>query len=442
MKKGNLKPGYINLTDTYCVINIIDFVKTICYYSLLLGIHNKTINMKRIYFIFIFFFSVFSTYSQTYNADVEDIINDVNLDSLIHYLSDLSGEDSVTVNGERTIIEHRVSNWGNNLAADYLQQTLEGFGLTAVVQNYSGSGKNIYAVQEGTVYPDEYYMICAHYDAVDYYCADDNGSGSSAVLEAARLFSDLAFEYSIIYALWDEEEYGLIGSDYYASQAASNNDVIHAVINMDMISWDGDEDMVVEIHSSMLANSNELADYIVAINDLYDFPLTTTIELPGTNASDHASFWYNGYPSALIIEEYHGGDFNPYYHTENDRIAILNMPYFHEMARLSIGTVASMALPSIETSINEVGQLAGFQLSSYPNPFRNETTIVYTLEKTSQIKMSLMNSLGKEIMVLVDGIKQSGETQFKLHAGDLPSGLYFLYTQISEGTSVYKILIN
>ena len=251
--------------------------------------------MKRLYIIVIFLFSGLITFSQTYNPSVENIINEVNLDSLIYYLRNLSGEDSVIVYGENTRIEHRVSNWGNNLAADYLTQTLEGFGLTTYIQEYSDNGKNIYAVQEGMVYPDEYYMICAHYDAVDYYCADDNGSGSSGVLEAARLFSDIQFEYSIIYALWDEEEIGLIGSNYYATQAASNGDVIHAVINMDMISWDGDDDMVVEIHSSYQANSNDLSDYIVEVNELYEIPLTPVIELPGTTASDHSRFWNNGY---------------------------------------------------------------------------------------------------------------------------------------------------
>jgi len=308
--------------------------------------------------------------------------------------------------------------------------------------NYEFPGKNIYAVQEGTVYPDEYYMICAHYDAVDFYCADDNGSGSSGVLEAARIFSDMEFEYSIIYALWDEEEIGLIGSNYYASLAASNNEEIHAVINMDMISWDGDEDMVAEIHTSMLANSNDLADYIVTVNELYDLPITTVIELPGTSASDHSKFWSNGYASVLMIEEYYGGDFNPYYHSENDRIAILNMPYFHEMAKLSIGALASMAAPANTTAIEEVDQLAGFQLTSYPNPFNHETTISYTLEKNGYIRISMVNSLGKEMMVLVDENKQSGDYRLQLHAGSLPSGLYFLYTQTPEGIFTHKIMVN
>ena len=103
-----------------------------------------------------------------------------------------------------------------------------------------------------------------------------------------------------------------------------------------MISWDGDDDMVVEIHSSYQANSDELADYLEEVDNLYDLQVNPSVEIPGTSDSDHSRFWNNGYAAVLIIEEYYGGDFNPYYHTEEDRIAILNMPYFHEMAKFSI----------------------------------------------------------------------------------------------------------
>lgn len=399
--------------------------------------------MRRLYIGVVILFSGLITFSQTYNQNVEDLINQVDLDSLVYYLRNLSGEDAVVVNGEDTVIAHRVSNWGNDLAAEYLKETLEGFGLTTTVQEYSGSGKNIYAVQEGKIYPDEYVMICAHYDAVDYYCADDNGSGSAGVLEAARLFSDNEFEYSIIYALWDEEEIGLIGSGYYAAQAASNGDVIHAVINMDMISWDGDDDMAVEIHSSFMASSNVLADYIVAVNDLYDLQLVPSIELPGTSASDHSKFWNNGFAAALIIEEYYGGDFNPYYHSEEDRIAILNMPYFHEMAKLAIGVLASKAAPHnpISISINETEQIAGIQLNNYPNPFTRETTVNYFLQNESFVRMSMVNSLGKEIKTMVESIVESGNHQFQLQAEGLPEGMYFLFMQTPKGTFTHKMLI-
>lgn len=399
--------------------------------------------MKRLFIIIIAFFSGFLSYSQTYKTEVDDIINQVDLNSLIFYLRNLSGEDPVVVNGASTTIEHRVSNWGNDLALDYLNETIEGFGLTPIVQAYSGNGKNIYAIQEGAVYPDEYIMICAHYDSVDYFCADDNGSGSAAVLEAARIFTGLEFEYSIIYALWDEEELGLIGSDYYATQAANNGQVIHAVINMDMISWDNDNDMVVEIHSSTKANSNVFANYIINVNSLYSLQLVPSLELPGTGASDHASFWDNGFASALLIEEYYGGDFNPYYHTEDDRIAILNMPYFHEMSKLALGVLASKAVPIDTSGIDdEAEQVDEIRLINYPNPSNNKTNISYTLQNESFIKLSLVNNLGEYIKVLVDGVKQSGDYQHQLQTKNLASGLYFLQLQSPRGIVTNKLIVN
>ena len=399
--------------------------------------------MNRYLIFVIAIFSGFVSYSQDYNQAVEDIIKQIELDSLVYYLRNVSGEDSVVINGEDTIISHRVDNWGNDLAANYLKETLEGFGLTTYEQEYNSTGKNVYAIQKGTVYPDEYYMICSHYDAVSFYCADDNGSGTAAVLEMARLFSGFEFEYSIIYAFWDEEEEGLIGSKYYAKAAATEGEIIHAVINLDMISWDGDDDMVVEIHSSYEAASDSFANYIVEINNLYELELETSILLPGTNASDHSAFWRNGYPAALIIEEYYGGDFNPYYHTQADRISILDMPYFHEMTKLASAVLASKAIPDDGTSIKkeELFQIGGIYLTNSPNPFNKQTTINYYLQNESFVQISLVNSLGKVLTVLDEGLIQSGNHKIQLQVGDLPKGMYLLCLKTPNGTLLRKIII-
>lgn len=396
--------------------------------------------MKGLYILIALTVSSLFTIAQSFNQDVQDIIEEVNQDSLIFYLRNISGEDAVIINGASETIEHRVSNWGNDLAADYIFQTLEEFGLDTYMQEYAAEGKNVYAIQEGTEYPDEYYMICAHYDATAYYCADDNGSGTAGVLEAARLFSEMQFEYSIIFALWDQEEIGLIGSGYYAGEAASNDEEILGVINMDMIAWDGDEDMVVEIHSSYQASSNVLADYIVEVDDLYSLEVTPTIKNPGTTASDHSKFWNNGYPAVLIIEEYYGQDFNPYYHSDEDRIAILSMPYFYEMAKLSIGSLASLATPSTQTGFGESFSTAGIQLFNYPNPFSLETTISYTLEHNQAVRISVINSLGCEVSLLENRMKQKGDHQLRFDARNLPRGFYFLQVQTDSGIDSHKML--
>ena len=173
--------------------------------------------------------------------------------------------------------------------------------------------------------------------------ADDNASGTAAVIEAARIFTQYNSKYTIIYALWDEEEQGLVGSAYYAQQAALAGDSIMGVINMDMIAYDSDNDSVGEIHIRNYANSLSLKDQMVSVNTLYNIGVNTVIENPGTTASDQASFWYNGYGALLLIEEYYGGDFNAYYHSVNDLITHFNQPYYQKMSKLALGTIATLA---------------------------------------------------------------------------------------------------
>jgi len=393
--------------------------------------------MKPIYLLSIFLFSGLFLSAQSYDSHVENIISSVNLDSLIYQMRNLSGEDEVVVNDEATFIEHRVSNWGNNLAAQYIFETLENIGLETTMDTYSINGINVFAVQEGSVYPDEYYMICAHYDAVDYYCADDNASGTSAVIEAARLLSTLDFEYSIIYGLWDEEEIGLIGSADYAAMAASNGDVIHSVINMDMISWDGDEDMVAEIHSSFTANSNLLSDYIVEIDQIYNLATVPSVQNPGASGSDHSSFWNHDYAAVVVSEELYGGDFNPYYHTEQDRISILNMEYFHEMAKLCIGTLSSFSKPIINTNILENKNAKPELLSIYPNP---ASSLVHINCKTQgHTQITLLNNMGQSLLTIYQGESMGLPLEFPLNSWS--KGLYFIKLESAEGTACQKLII-
>ncbi|MGB5531279.1 MAG: M28 family peptidase [Ignavibacteriaceae bacterium] len=279
---------------------------------------------------------------------IQSIIDQTNLDSLIYFVKELSGEVQTIIGGSPyTIVSRNKNQPSNDKAADYIKQKLNSYGLVTYDQWWSGTGRNVYAVQLGSVYPNKKYIICAHYDDMPSGSiapgADDNASGTAAVIEAARLFTQYNSKYTIIYALWDEEEQGLVGSAYYAQQAALAGDSIMGVINMDMIAYDSDSDNEGEIHVRNFANSNSLKDIMVQVNTTYSIGVATRIENPGTTASDQASFWNNGYGAILLIEEYYGGDFNAYYHTTNDLLIHYNQPYYHKMSRLTFGTVATLA---------------------------------------------------------------------------------------------------
>jgi hypothetical protein len=291
---------------------------------------------------------LFQTVSFSQSTVIQNIINETNIDSLIYFVEELSGEVSTIIGGSPyTIVSRNKYQPGNDKAADYLKQKLDNYGLVTYDQVFSGTGRNVYGVQLGSLYPNKKYIICAHYDDMPSGAtapgADDNASGTAAVIEAARILSQYSSEYTLIYALWDEEEQGLVGSDFYAEQAAIAGDSIMGVINMDMIAYDSDNDSAGEIHIRNYANSVSLKDQMVAVNTLYNIGVNTVIENPGTTASDQASFWFNGYGALLLIEEYYGGDFNAYYHSVNDLITHFNQPYYLKMSQLSIATVATLA---------------------------------------------------------------------------------------------------
>jgi hypothetical protein len=387
----------------------------------------------------------FLTYSfcfgQSYDPFIEALINQTNLDSLVSYVRILSGEDSVVINGSKVLITHRVSYQGNNLAAEYIKGKLETFGLEIYDQPYSSQGRNIYAIQRGTIYPEKYFIYCAHYDAVTFYCADDNASGVAGVLEAARILSDYQFNYSIIYALWDEEEIGLVGSSFFASQADSNDMDIKGVLNFEMAGWDSNNDGKMDIHTRTISNSVLLGNFMFAIDTIYNLPLQPVVYNPGTTASDHNSFWQHSYSAICFSEAYYGGDFNPYYHSAQDRIDKFNLPYFHNVAKLGIGTIASLA-ENIVVSVKENVIIPhSISVNNFPNPFNSSTIVRFALPQANEITLDLYNTVGEKIKSLSDGYKLPGEYEIHLNANSLSSGVYFIILRTSERIFSHKILL-
>lgn len=280
---------------------------------------------------------------------IQNILNQTNLDSLLQNVRDLSGVNPVVVNGSQTtIVSRNKSNAANAIAADYIKQRLNGYGIPATIESFSSTCANVMGVQRGTKFPNKKFIICAHFDNMPSGAtapgADDNGSGTAAVIEAARIFSQYSFPYTIVYALWDEEEQGLVGSAYYANQAAAAGDSILGVINLDMIAYEQNGDNLANIHTKSTGISVAMANKMVELIQQYNLGLTTTITNPGITASDHASFWNKNYSAILLIEDYNGGDFNAYYHTVNDKITAFNNPYFLKMSKAAFATLAYYAL--------------------------------------------------------------------------------------------------
>ena len=301
-------------------------------------------------------------------VNVDSLVGLVRLDSLMSYVEYLTGikpvyvadtvhlwqKDPVTkekytipiVDTLVTLVNRRALS--NDVATYYIERSLQEFGLDSVaVVTHSDSGKvhvrSVLGFEWGSLHPDRIHVICAHYDGVPPApAADDNASGTAAVMEAARILAGLDPHSTILFALWDAEEGGLVGSRDWASLAADSGLTIASVVNLDMIAWDGDDDHVLEIHTNF--QSSFLFNELVRLVDVYGFDLDPVLAYPGVGASDHKSFWEQGYPGILLIEEFFGGDFNPHYHSPSDSLTYFNQDFFHEVAKLVLASTASFAV--------------------------------------------------------------------------------------------------
>lgn len=395
--------------------------------------------------LFIFTLLNSETKSQIPTPTTSKIIKSVNIDTLVRYVRILSGEDSITIHSQNQIIANRVSGTATNrLAAFFIKHKLEGFGLKTYEQYFTGlswmgfgdpvSGYNIYAVQEGEDTTVNC-IICAHYDAATDYCADDNASGAAVVLEAARIMSLHKPQYSIIYALWDQEEAWLVGSQAFSQYADSIHLNIKGVLNIDMIGWDGNNDRLAEIHTNR--NSTQLAQMLKDLNITYSIGLNINIIDPGKASSDNLAF---SEPAVLFIESFLH-DFNPNYHTVNDRISHFNLGYFEQMAKLAVAGIASMASGSINAVEKTEASEAGLILDqNFPNPVLNYTTFRFFIPERAYSSIDIYNALGNKVACLISAEFESGSYQIKWEATILPNGIYYYRLQ-SGGTVLSRKMI-
>ena len=104
---------------------------------------------------------------------------------------------------------------------------------------------NVIAVLKGTTDPDRVYVVSGHYDSMcnqdarDATCdapgANDDGSGTAASIELARVMSKYKFDATIIFVTVPGEEQGLLGSGYLAKDAAAKKMNIEAMLDNDII---------------------------------------------------------------------------------------------------------------------------------------------------------------------------------------------------------------
>jgi len=179
---------------------------------------------------------------------------------------------------------------------------------------------NVVVVKKGSEFPDEYILVTSHYDHPDGPGADDNASGTSGVLECARLLKDFPTKRSIMFVPFNAEELWMVGSMPFAQKCAKENMNIIAHFNMDMIGWFPSNITKTVMASGYSYISESLFHYYQQTANTY-IPEIPTIRLSDHDSygGDHMPFNVYEYPSLYIGDiEYHTQ--HPCYHGSCDTI--------------------------------------------------------------------------------------------------------------------------
>lgn len=221
---------------------------------------------------------------------------------------------------------------GNARARRFLLAQLRSIGVTPLVPGYEHhfdftsrqgaalKGVNLLGVVRGTVEPERYIVVTAHFDHLGmrdgeiYNGADDNASGTAAVLEFARRLQAAPPRHSVILALFDAEEMGLRGAAAFVDAPPVPRESIVMNINMDMVSR-SEEGLLWAVGTSHYPQLKPIVEAVAA-----QAPVTlrmghdTPSDTPGydwTFSSDHGPFHRAGIPFLYFGVEDHAGYHQP-----------------------------------------------------------------------------------------------------------------------------------
>lgn len=293
------------------------------------------------------------------DPNVAAMIAQVQASTVSDYTARLSGEVPATIGGAPYTIISRRTNSGTPIqkATQYVFEQMQTLGLTVSYHNWSACGlsnRNVIGEKIGATRPSEVVLVVAHLDDLPLITnapgADDNASGSVGVWIAAEILRQYQFERTLRFVFFTGEEQGLCGSDRYAAAVAGQNVV--AVYNLDMIAWNAVNGPTLRLHTRGSSDPGypgdlAIANTFVGVVTAYGLSgaLSPLVSADGDGYSDHASFWARGFAGIMAIEDDYD-DFNPNYHTTSDRLATLDLAYFTNFVKASVGTAAHLALPT------------------------------------------------------------------------------------------------
>jgi len=248
---------------------------------------------------------------------------------------------------------------------DVTRSTAEGAGIS-IIGRKSGRDPKLPSIVAG-----------AHYDHIEACAgADDNASGTAAVLQLARVLGPEDWDRTLIVACWDEEESGLHGSRHWVDQAVGQGQSIGLYLNFDAIAYADDApnsqtlppgvDIVFAKQLAEFKAQQYRANFIAVLADSgaqqasrYYQAHAARLELPAAlieipsamkndalladlRRSDHASFWKHDIPAVFLSDTANFRTDTYHCEVRPDTVDTLDIDFAVKVTRAAIGTLAEM----------------------------------------------------------------------------------------------------
>jgi len=325
--------------------------------------------MKKLLYIFLFTTTISCTsqITRVSNGNPTKYINTITSKDLIKHLTIVASDDmqgrETGSKGQKKTGEYLINHYKSNAisfpigATDFYQKIPAAF-LNAKRNNNLPDSENIWAYIKGSEKPDEIIVISAHYDHVGikdgevYNGADDDGSGTVALLEIAQAFEIAKKEghgpkRSILFLHMTGEEHGLLGSSYYSEHPLFPMAKTITDINIDMIGrhdefHNDSSNYVYLIGSDYL--STDLFNICEAANKNYvnislDYKFNDRAD-PNRfyYRSDHYNFAKNGIPSVFLFSGVHAD-----YHKPTDEVDKIEFEALKKRTQLAFSIAWELA---------------------------------------------------------------------------------------------------
>ncbi len=279
-------------------------------------------------------FATAGTNAQT--PDIEELVARIDAEHLRAHIDAIDEPRNAFAQPERL-----------SAAADYVQSQLESFGYDVTLDDVTyrtATFPNVFGEQRGTSCPDRTFVVGGHYDSVALSPgADDDASGTSAMLEIARALADTPLPATVRFAGFTMEEDGLIGSRKMAADLAAQDAQVVGMMSLEMLGYTagaGNDFLAVLGNTASI----RLTDAVHRASETYVPGLPAVVlnlvdngeEQPDSRRSDHAPFWDAGYQALLVTDT---ANFrNPNYHQPSDTIDTLDFDFMTNSTRAMLAT--------------------------------------------------------------------------------------------------------